>query len=279
MLKFPKILPKVAHRLRREGTNTSDFMVQHEKIRRKAVRARIISVEQAMSLPQHVFEEFDKNAPYDEDVALPSFGTEIEDGDHEPELQDIPSTSPNISLEDLQADIQQAYDKGFSDGQAVTSALMESEIGKLREQNKNLDTLISDLHDQFVREIEQFQNLAVNVSIVCAEHILEREVLENTRLAVEQARKVLATMHGLRDVIIRVHPNSYEAMQDAHLDLLNSTNTLRKIDVQSDSSIQDGSCVLETQMGHVDAQLKTQLEQLRGVLHESARVKELTEEY
>ncbi len=250
-------------------------MVHHEKIRRKALRARIISVEQAATIPHHVFEEFERESKFEDPQPLPQVDEPAVDQLDEVEQE----SSPALSIEEIQADIQQAYDRGFSDGQAVTSALMESEMGKLREQEKNLDTVLSALQENYAKEIEAFQELAVNVAIVCAEHILQRELSDNAHLAVEQARKVLATMHGLRDVLVRVHPDSYEAMQDAHLELLNSTSTLRAVQVQADASIENGSCVLETAMGHVDAQLRTQLERLRSEMLETVRVKELTEEF
>ncbi len=267
-------IAKVAQGLQEKMGIDSQTMIQHEKIRRKALKARIISVEQAVSLPQHVFEEFDRHAPLDEEAVLPNLQMEMTEEEHE-----VENDQATMSLDEIQADIQQAYDRGFSDGQAVTSALMESEIGKLREQAKNLDTLVLDLQEQFAREIEQFQTMAVNVAIVCAEHILQREVSVNARLAVEQARKVLVTMHGLRDVVIRVHPHSYEAMQEANLELLNSTNTLRSIEVQADPGVENGTCVLETSMGHIDTQLSTQLAHLRLTMNETVQVKELTEEF
>lgn len=247
-------------------------MVFSERNRRKIARARIVSVEAAPEFESHIFEEFDRNNPFFEE------NTHASIADTQPEAQSEPQEVTMLA-EQIEVDIQAAYDRGFSDGQSVTSALLESELSTFRDKVANIDTMIMDLREQFSLETEQMSNIAVNVAIAIAEHILHREVSTNSMIAVEQAKKVLATMHGTREVVIRVHPDGHEMMKESNSQLLNATSTLRKIDVLPDETVEPGGCVLETSMGTVDTQFRNQLEHLRKTMEETVQVKELAGEF
>jgi flagellar assembly protein FliH len=248
-------------------------MVFSERNRRKIARARIVSVESAPSFESHVFEEFDRTFTDFDDHASAA----VPDSP-----QDRNASEPKevtMLAEQIEVDIQAAYDRGFTDGQSVTSALLESELSTFRDKVANIDTMIMDLRDQFAMETDQMSNIAVNVAIAIAEHVLHREISANSMIAVDQAKKVLANMHGTREVIIRVHPDSYEMMKECNSQLLNSTSTLRKIDIHADESVERGGCVLETSMGTVDTQFRHQLEHLRKTMEETVQVKELAGEF
>ena len=251
-------------------------MHSSEKIHKKVQKERIISVEQGEALPMHIFEEFNGQSAVNAKKAENE--QKLKNESVEPEVQPEAEVK-SLTAEEIQADIQQAYDKGFSDGQTVTSALMESEIGRMRESAKNLDTLILELREQFIMETDKLQAVAVQVAMTISQHILAREISVNSQVAVEQAKKVLSQLHGLRDVTIRVNPESYEAMKDANTQLLNMSSSLRKIDIIPDATVENGGCLLETPMGSIDVQLSTQLEHLRSAMEETVTVKELAGEF
>ncbi|MFM8177939.1 MAG: FliH/SctL family protein [Candidatus Kapaibacterium sp.] len=220
-----------------------------------------------------MFEEFDRGFDVFGEESAVSAPQGQHDGDtHEP--QEV-----TMLAEQIEVDIQAAYDRGFTDGQSVTSALLESELSTFRDKVANIDTMIMDLREQFAMETDQMSSIAVNVAIAIAEHILHREVSQNPMVAVDQAKKVLANMHGTREVIIRVHPDSHDLMKESNSQLLNATSTLRKIDILADESVERGGCVLETSMGTVDTQFRHQLEHLRKTMEETVQVKELAGEF
>ncbi|MFN9778218.1 MAG: FliH/SctL family protein [Candidatus Kapaibacterium sp.] len=255
-------------------------MVFSERNRRKIARARIVSVDTASSIPNHIFEEFERTIHGYEHGYEQGFDGQAGHADGaQAQAEAQEPAEITILAEQLEVDIQAAYDRGFTDGQSVTSALMESELSSFREKVSNIDTVIHELREQFAMETEQMHTIAVNVALAIAEHILHREVSANSHVAVEQAKKVLSTMHGTREVIIRVHPDSYETMKEANSQLLNATSTLRKVDILSDESVERGGCILESSMGTVDTQFRHQLDHLRTTMEETVRVKELAGEF
>jgi len=239
------------------------------KAHRKLRSASIIRVEDASLVNEHIFEEFSSGKSESQVHISPNYQAEVSEAE----------TMQGISLEEVQLEVQQAYDNGFNDGKQVTSALLETEMDTLREWVKNLDTAIIDMHEQFKQQIDTLEQVAVQLAITATKHILQREVHDNAMIAVEQVQKAIAGLHGIRDVTIRIHPSNFTALTNAKNSLTNGSSTIRNIHLVNDSSVEPGGCILETGIGTIDAQLKTQLEILSASMLTAATVQETPEEF
>lgn len=236
----------------------------HKKVR----TASIIRVEDASLVHDHVFEDFAKVKQESQLHISPNYHPEPE-----------PETAPGMSLEDVQLEVQQAYDNGFNDGKQVTSALLETEMNTLRDWVQNLDTAIIEMQEQFKQQIDLLEKVAVELAITATQHILQREVHENAMLAVEQVKKAISGLHGIKDVTIRIHPSNYQALTAAKNSLASGSSSIRNIHLVNDPQVEPGGSIIETGIGTIDAQLKTQLAILASAMQTAAIVQETPEEF
>lgn len=76
-------------------------------------------------------------------------------------------------------------------------------------------------------------------------------------------RGALAAVRGQTQVILRVAPDRVELLRSALDELLTAFPSIGHIDLQADARLRDDGCVVETEIGVVEASLEAQLEAMR----------------
>jgi type III secretion protein L len=87
------------------------------------------------------------------------------------------------------------------------------------------------------------------------------------------ARALEALRNALRDVswaLLKVHPASVQEARSALSRFDRQTGLGRIANVVADESLSEGGCVLESELGRIDASVSTQLENIRSALVEAA---------
>ncbi len=179
----------------------------------------------------------------------------------------LPQEEPRVTLEQVQEEVQAAYDRGFAEGQDVASAVLETELRTLTERVRSIDSVVTELQRQYADAVERSERLALDLAITIARAILRYESDRSIDCVLSQARAVLEQYHGKDAVTIRLNPADYHALEAAGNPIVNS-NESRSITVVSDPSVERGGCILDTALGQFDAQLTTQLERARSIISE-----------
>jgi flagellar assembly protein FliH len=184
-------------------------------------------------------------------------------------LEKIPDEK--IPLEEVQKEVQEAYDRGFADGQELTIYTFKNEIASHQQWVKNIDSVVIELQNHYVREIANMEEVVVELSVMAAEHILEHEISENSQIVIEQTRKAIQSLD--KDIIfkIRLHPDNIEALKEAKSSLSTDASRMKSVEISADESVDRGSCILETSAGTIDARLSTQFDKMRLSLKALAR--------
>lgn len=239
------------------------------QVKRKIKSAEIISVKSEPKVSEFNFEEFER-APLSLADEIYRRDTMFNPDAQQSASQSIEETNEDntYSLEEFQVEVQQAYERGFSDGKQVATALLDTEMNTLREWIKNLDTTIIELKEQYAKQIEEMQRVAIELSMIGVEHILRREVSENVRFTIDEVERAITMLNGVKDVRVRVHPTNIEALESQESSLLQKSS-VQGIIFTADSSVELGGCVLETNLGIIDTQLSTQLHKLRSAMVDS----------
>jgi type III secretion protein L len=96
---------------------------------------------------------------------------------------------------------------------------------------------------------------------------LEREpevIAEICATAIENARAAKA-------MILRVNPKDGALLREKKPKLMEQIGRTLELAIRDDADIEQGGCVIQTEFGTIDAQLKTQFEMLRNVLYPEAK--------
>jgi len=215
------------------------FIVQ---IPRKIRRVEIIHSDSQHDIQAPVFEEF-ASEMFDE----------FEEVEHFPE---------SILVQEAQQQIQTAYDRGFNDGKQVATGTMMVEIQKQQETLKNFDTNVTNLQKQFAQLMVDAEESIVELALGLAKNIVQELVHKDKSVVITQARKALQSLRGADSVVIRINPVDLDALELAQSTLLADPMQMPKIRLESDFTVEEGGCIMESQLGTIDAQIKTQFEKL-----------------
>ena len=145
----------------------------------------------------------------------------------------------------------QEVKRGYAEGEAkglaqVTEKLME--LARLRE--------------------EFFANAEPDVMklvLTIAEKVIGRLVTENPEGIKSVVRQALERSLGDR-ITVRLNPDDYRAIVEEDQAFRAVIDRTKRLSFREDGSISKGGCVLETEVGTIDAQLETQLEAIKKAL-------------
>jgi type III secretion protein L len=147
---------------------------------------------------------------------------------------------------------QNRYEEGYLDG---------LQSGKMEHTRKIMDTVISS--------VEYLEHLEVSLARIVSE-IVRKLIGEMPRgdMTVQLVRQALQVVKDERKVTIRVSLKDEVAVRRGMDGLLRQYGGAENsfLNVLADPSLQPGSCVLESEMGVIEASLETQLKNLENTL-------------
>jgi flagellar assembly protein FliH len=151
---------------------------------------------------------------------------------------------------------EQAREAGFQEG--------------LRQAEKSLDSiwdLLENLQTAHQQALANSVEQIVPIAIEIAEKIIKTEVACDKTLLIAIAKSLLAKVdRSQKQVLFKVHPADVALLKDEIERHPSWRMNDRDILVEEDASVAQGSCVLETAGGLMDANFHTQLKTVRQLL-------------
>jgi len=167
-----------------------------------------------------------------------------------PEAPQVSEPAPNI-----QQELEQAYLKGIQAGrdeaeQRIGSAVTAfsqalEDISRLRE------AILKNSTDDMLRLV-----------MAIVEQVIPTEITTNPDIIHQTLKKALQAAVRSDEYHIRIHPDDFSVVMEKKPLLLASISGLKNITVESDPSISRGGCLVESQLGQVDATIETQLTEI-----------------
>ena len=155
----------------------------------------------------------------------------------------------------MRDEAEKAYEvrkqQGYEDG------LME---GRLEQAEKMMETAM-----QAVEYIEGLEDRLVGVVTSAVRKIIGE--LDDRECTVRVVRNALAAVRSQQRVLIRVSPDDKDSVRQALAAMISSTpGGATFLDVTADPRMKPGDCILECELGVVDASLETQLKAIENAL-------------
>lgn len=155
----------------------------------------------------------------------------------------------------------EVFAKAREEAQADVQARAAEELAKAKMQ---AGTIVADAEKDIV-------DLALKIAAKVIGRDLERqpEVLaEIVATAIESARSAKA-------MILRVNPEDGKLLREKRPRLMELVGRAVDITIRDDADVEKGGCVIQTEFGVIDGQLRTQFEMLRNVLMPADAKKEV----
>jgi len=161
---------------------------------------------------------------------------------------------------------QEAYEKGFAQGEKDGFDLGEKKAAKFVEKIEALFMELSRLKDVIIKQYEkELLDLAFAIAgkithcqIGSDENVVKHTIINAMGMAVQRNK-----------VVIRVNPEDYDFVDELRPELFSEIKEVKSIIVSSDQSVSRGGCFLETPRGDVDATVEAQMEKIYQSLEEA----------
>jgi len=161
-------------------------------------------------------------------------------------------TQADQILQQAQEIYESRKQEGYDDG------ILE---GRMEQSEKMLETAL-----QAVEYIENIEKTIVNVVYEAVRKVIG-EIDDKERI-VRVVRVGLQSVRSQQKVLIHVSPDDVPAISEALEVMLSSApGAVSLMDVKGDPRMKRGDCIIESELGVVDAGLETQLKAIERALH------------
>ena len=165
-----------------------------------------------------------------------------------------PAEAQQSSVEQIK---KSAFEKGFIEGKKVGleagTQKVDTVINSLNQALEQLENIRKEIHQEVEKEVAQLA-LAIAKKIVCHEVKTTREII------VCVAREALSQIENPGKIKLKLNPSDLQFIEETKSQLSRYIHDVEDIRFEAEESIQSGGCLIETDMGDIDARLEKQLQ-------------------
>jgi len=168
--------------------------------------------------------------------------------------------------DEYEAKIAEAYRRGFEDAEKVLRKKMNDE---LNQQISHFDRLIKSFSGEIEALGQKIESVVISLAIEIAKKIVKREIEKDDEFIINQVREAIKRVIGVERIRIRVNPEDEKLVKELKPELLQIADSARDIVVEPDPGVERGGCIIESELGNVDARISTQFSLIENSLLET----------
>ncbi|MGQ9747046.1 MAG: FliH/SctL family protein [Candidatus Caldatribacteriaceae bacterium] len=158
---------------------------------------------------------------------------------------------------------KRAFEKGWQDGFVVGQREAEKEAQKVLEEKITLwERWFAAIRESRKEILMNLEEPILEFSFTLARKIIGK-MMEREPFVEDIVRRALQKLSNRERVLLRVHQNDYVRVKEMKEELLRTIDGLGYLEIQEDPRVEEGGCIVETVFGSIDAQVDTQLSNLR----------------
>ncbi len=161
--------------------------------------------------------------------------------------------------------VREAYEEGLRRGIEAAKTHYAESVAESASALKEASAAIRKAHEEFLANIEPHVLALVNA---ITERILQREAKNDPDVLRTTVRSAIQALLDRERLLIRVHPQDFDALQQQRVRLLEEFDGVKHVEVTADAEISPGGCVVESDTLYLDAQWQAQLGQIFDALTE-----------
>ncbi len=157
--------------------------------------------------------------------------------------------------------VEQAYQKGFAEG------LREGENTGFEQGTQKIEPLVSSIRDALIQlgriREETYQHIekeVVELALAIAQKVICREITTDKETVLCVAKEALAKVDDPGKIKIKMSPSDLQFINETRYQLSNLVSDIDNVTFEAEESIQSGGCVIETDLGEIDARIERQLQ-------------------
>ncbi len=126
--------------------------------------------------------------------------------------------------------------------------------------------IILRAREEYARLLHGAETEMVKLAIKVARKIIGRELKVNPRTILDVVSQAITAVRQQNEIIIRVNPGDLEVLVKSKERLIGLLGRAKDLDIRGDPAVRRGGCVIESEIGQIDAQLDIQLAVVEKIL-------------
>ena len=154
---------------------------------------------------------------------------------------------------------KEAFDNGYKEGREKGYLEGKSEVERLVER---LHVVITKAIEKRNEIIDESETQLINLVLLIAKKVI-KVISENQRnVVINNVIQALRKLKSRGDVIIRVNLADLELTSEHTRDFMEKIENVKSVTVLEDSSVDRGGCIIESDLGQIDARISSQINEI-----------------
>lgn len=153
----------------------------------------------------------------------------------------------------------QAVEEGKLEGNAEAAEKIQEALATVNEAVKERKTIIKDAEGEILR-----------LSLRVAEQIIRSEVSLHRDVCLNIVTEAIGRVSDREQIIVRVSREDAEYLKRYKDRLAGMLDGVKSLSIIEDTNIEPGGCIIETNLGFVDARISTKIKSIEEALHKVA---------
>ncbi|NTW04793.1 MAG: hypothetical protein HGA27_01565 [Peptococcaceae bacterium] len=154
---------------------------------------------------------------------------------------------------------REAYERSFEEGKKDALDNAEADAVAIRDEARSVLDQSEKIRKQMLESLEKD---VLELSVEIAEKVLNFKLKLDPQIVVDLARDSIDLLKEREQVVLFVNPYEVGFFEERKGELLRELSPKGELHIVADKEIAPGGCIVETEYGKVDAQLKTRWQTL-----------------
>jgi flagellar assembly protein FliH len=163
------------------------------------------------------------------------------------------------ALREADAIREEARGSGREDGRAEAAAHIEEALKTLNDAVNERKNIIKDAESEILR-----------LSVKIAEQIIRSEVSLHRDVCLNIVAEAIARVSDREQIIVRVNREDADYIKRYKDRIAGILDGVKSFSILEDSTIEPGGCIIETNLGFIDAKISTKLKSIEDALKKVA---------
>lgn len=170
---------------------------------------------------------------------------------------------PSITLteEELQHQLRESFENGLTEGKNLAERGLVNVFRSLRSAAEG----VQSLREKILRESE---DELVKLIMMVAKKIVLKEISQDRSILSNVVHAAITAVSERDEITIRLNPDDYILVTTGQGDILRKELITSRMHLKSDPTVMQGSCLIDSEMGTIDAGIDSQLEEIFRCLQE-----------
>ena len=138
---------------------------------------------------------------------------------------------------------------------------------------KTLEDLITQIQQLKTQVIREQEKEILKLCLQIAEKVIHTEVKQNPKVILANLKEGIKSIKQQKIKAIKLNPEDLEIIQKLQTEDPEFIPSLKKIPLEPEPSLPRGGCLINTELGYVEASIESQFQELKKELEEKDGLK------